>query len=88
MMIADHQPPNRIVQDAQKARGVRGWYLRLHSTTQRFFPQCHLCSKLQAKTLKAAKPPTTLVLHNWLLRNPQLLLAGMLLAYFNRPTQP
>jgi hypothetical protein len=82
-MIADHQPPNKIVRDIKASRGIRGWFLRLYPTAQKYYPQCLRCSQRQAGALIGQHPQTVLVMHQWLRHNPQILLVGALLAYFN-----
>ena len=50
--IADHQPPNKMINMAKAARGLRGFLLRHwpNAMTQRFYPHCERCSGLQVRS--------------------------------------
>ena len=49
-VIADHQPPSRMIKFAQNAPGIRGFLYRCwpNALKQEFYPHCGACSHRQA----------------------------------------
>jgi hypothetical protein len=92
--VADHQPPNKMVQlaleERSAARGLHGLLLRLWpgELAQRFYPQCLKCSSVQGASLVGGgKARRALVFHRWLLRQPQVALGGVAIGYINAVMQ-